>query len=100
MSNVLVTIWKGVRGKYEELNYPAKERFTVCRNEQMKLEFRSEFILQAGITDAYVIDADGSRTCIHKGGNFLSCQNILPGEYDLLIKTEYEPSNDGIASIL
>ena len=74
------TIWKGVRREYEGLNHPSKERFTVCRNEPMKLESCSEFILQVGIYDAYVIDADGNRTSIHKGGNSLNCQNIRPGD--------------------
>jgi hypothetical protein len=94
------TIWKGVIGKYEQLNYPTIESFTICRNEPMKLESRSEFILQVGVYDAYVIDADGKRTSIHKGGNLLTCESILPGEYDLLIKTEYEPSNDGSADFI
>jgi hypothetical protein len=94
------TIWKGVKGKYEELSYPLEERFTIWRNEPMKLESRSEFILQVGIYDAYVLDKDGRRTSIHKGGNSLSCENIPPGEYNLLVKTEYEPSNDGMADFI
>jgi hypothetical protein len=94
------TIWKGVRANYKDLNYPTKERFTIYRNEQMKLESRSKFILQVGIYDAYVIGADGKRLSIHKGGNVLTCQNIPSGEYDLLIKTEYEPSNDNTADFI
>jgi ppGpp synthetase/RelA/SpoT-type nucleotidyltranferase len=94
------TIWKRVRANYNQLDYPTNARFTISRNEPMRLESRADFILQIGIWDAYLYTADGNRLSIFKGGNKMSCQDIPPGEYDLVIKTEYEPSNDNMADFI
>jgi ppGpp synthetase/RelA/SpoT-type nucleotidyltranferase len=94
------TIWKTVRANYNQLDYPKKPRFTISRKEPMRLERRADFILQIGIWDAYLYTADGKRLSIFKGGNNMSYQDIPPGEYDLVIKTEYEPSNDNMADFI
>lgn len=92
------TIWKGVHGDFD-LSYPIGARFAINRNELLRLESRSEFILQIGITDAY-LSHEERRYSIHAGGNKLDCKEVPPGEYDLIIKTEYEPSNDGMANFI
>lgn len=50
--------------------------------------------------DAYLYTQNGERLGIHRGGNRLDCSNVPPGEYNLFIKTEYEPSNEGEARFL
>ena len=98
--NEFQTIWRGLHSHSEQMKFPKKFRFTLRRDKPIKLESKSDFVLQAGIVDAYLYTQNGERLGIHRGGNRLDCSNVPPGEYNLLIKTEYEPSNEGEARFL